>query len=139
MSGSVVSIADRVACGKQLTTFSEVHTEVRERLIASSTVGRRTANDIFGAASSNARTESLNLTQSMRVLVEATLTKGAQEVEGSLLVKGLLEDELVRSLTKLIVMIYCQSHVGFLRRNGTGGLLESHRWSTNCLRHILVL
>ena len=127
---SAASVSHRVTCWKQLTPFSEIYSEVRERLISSSTIDNCASNNIFWSTWANGWTERLNLTKNVWILVKSSLSERSKVIEGTLLIKWMLEYELIWSALQLVLSINHLILVRLHRSDGTSWRLQCHAWST---------
>jgi len=78
-----------------LSTLTEVKAEVGERLVAGSHVEDLASNNILRSSRADGAAECLDLSNGVRILIEALLSEGTKKEESSLFVKVLLEDKLV--------------------------------------------
>ena len=73
--GRDVSVSDRVASWKQLSTLTKVKTEVGERFISSSNIQYLAPNYVFWSSRTDRAAESLDLPNCVRVLIETFLAE----------------------------------------------------------------
>ena len=70
-----VPVSDRIACWEQLSSLTEIETEVREWLVTSPHVEDLATNNILWSSGSDGAAERLDLSDGMRVLIETLLTE----------------------------------------------------------------
>ena len=78
-----------------MSALSQVETKVREWLVACSHVEHLTAYYVLWSSRADRAAEGLDLSNGVRVLIEALLAERAEEVESSLFIEMLLESEFV--------------------------------------------
>lgn len=80
-----------------MPAFAQIYAIVRERLVLSPAVGGNAPHEVVHSACSDGRGEGLDLADDVRVLPHLLFAVGAQEEEGTVLVKVMLEGEFCGS------------------------------------------
>ena len=78
-----------------MSTLAEIKAEVGEWLVAGSHVEDLASNNIFRSSRADGAAECLDLSNGVRILIEALLSEGTKEEKSSLFVKVLLEYKFV--------------------------------------------
>ena len=136
----ICAVPDRVAGRQELSLLAQVDTDVREGLVAGASVRDRPANNVLGKTLADRAGEGLDLTDGVRLLIEVFPAIRTEEVKGATLIEVGLEDELVRSLLKLVRGIASLLIRWLHRRDGTSLLLavEGHLVSIVTLELVLL-